>query len=180
MPKVRLRSTSLPEPVDAEVLREDQRRPGTLRVVLDGTAHEVEVGGGAGGSWLMLRGRIVPYCAIREGDTVLVWLGGRTYEFSVVRPTPRRAGGSVAAAAAAGTDITAAMPGTVLKVNVQRGDSFAANAALIVMESMKMEMTLAAPFAGTVNEVSCKPGELVEVGRVLARLEPAKRDGNAS
>lgn len=180
MAKIRLQSATSPEPAEVEVSREGGEHAGRLRVVIDGSPHAVEHGGDPGKRWLRIRGRVVPYYAFRDDDRLQVWLGGRTYEFHIVKPTARRAGGAAAAAAAAGTEITAAMPGTVLKVNVKPGDSFEANAALIVMESMKMEMTLSVPFAGTVKELSCKPGEMVEVGRLLARLEPAKNNAQAT
>ena len=48
------------------------------------------------------------------------------------------------------------------------------------MESMKMEMTLSAPFAGTVKAIHCTPGELVETGRLLAELEPVATHADAS
>jgi biotin carboxyl carrier protein len=42
------------------------------------------------------------------------------------------------------------------------------------MESMKMEMTLSVPGPTVVKEVLCREGELVEMGELLARLEPAR------
>jgi len=67
------------------------------------------------------------------------------------------------------------MPGSILHVNASPGDVFAAHAPLVVMVSMKMEMTLTVPHAGKVKEVCCQPGQLVEIGAVLMRFEELER-----
>ena len=63
------------------------------------------------------------------------------------------------------------MPGTILKLVAAPGDVVRAGQALLVMESMKMEMTVEAPQAGRVAEIHCRPGELVPTGARLVRLE---------
>jgi biotin carboxyl carrier protein len=64
------------------------------------------------------------------------------------------------------------MPGLVLDVRAKAGDTVAAGAVLVVLEAMKMEHSLAAPWAGTVKSVSVKPGDRVEEGADLVVLEP--------
>ncbi len=71
------------------------------------------------------------------------------------------------------------MPGTILKVFVSVGQRFEAHAPLVVMESMKMEMTLSAPHPGKVKEVACRPGQLVAMGAVLMRFDE-KGDAGAT
>ena len=62
------------------------------------------------------------------------------------------------------------MPGTVVAVNVKPGDKVEAGQALLVMEGMKMEFTLAAPVAGVVERVHCEPGQSVEADAVLVDI----------
>ena len=69
-------------------------------------------------------------------------------------------------------DIVAPMPGKVIAVDVAQGDTVEAGQRLLVLEAMKMEHALAAPFAGTVAELSVSAGSQVHVEALLARVEP--------
>jgi 3-methylcrotonyl-CoA carboxylase alpha subunit len=63
------------------------------------------------------------------------------------------------------------MPGTVLAVNVVAGDAVKKGAGLVVMEAMKMEISLNAPFDGVVAAVNARVGERVGEGVVVVRVE---------
>ena len=68
----------------------------------------------------------------------------------------------------------APMPGKVLRVLVQVGQSVEANAPLLVLEAMKMEHTIRAPHAGVVGELRVAPGDQVTGQQLLVVLsEPA-------
>ena len=71
------------------------------------------------------------------------------------------------AATAAGEAVTAPMPGTILKVNVQNGQAVKAGDLLCVLEAMKMENEIMAPKAGTVAQVVTSKGASVSTGDVL-------------
>ena len=66
--------------------------------------------------------------------------------------------------------LVAPMPGLVVRVTVQPGDTVQAGQALVVMEAMKMENELRAPAAGTVKAVLVQPGTKVEKGATLVEL----------
>jgi len=59
----------------------------------------------------------------------------------------------------------------VLEVRVAVGDEVAAGQALGMMEAMKMELSLKAPFAGTVTSVDVRAGEQVPLGATLIVVE---------
>ena len=67
--------------------------------------------------------------------------------------------------------ITAQMPGTVLAVNIEHGQEVTAGETLGVLEAMKMELALKAPFDGTVTQVGARAGEQVAMGAVLFVVE---------
>jgi acetyl/propionyl-CoA carboxylase alpha subunit len=64
--------------------------------------------------------------------------------------------------------LTATMPGTVVRINVEAGQVVAAGATILSIEAMKMEHAIAAPHGGIVSEVNVSVGEAVQVGTVLA------------
>ncbi|HEU4820657.1 MAG TPA: biotin/lipoyl-containing protein [Qipengyuania sp.] len=68
-------------------------------------------------------------------------------------------------------DIIAPMPGKVIAVDVAEGDQVTAGQRLIVLEAMKMEHALTAPFDGIVTELSVSAGSQVQVEAVLAVVE---------
>ncbi|QBB70219.1 acetyl/propionyl/methylcrotonyl-CoA carboxylase subunit alpha [Pseudolysobacter antarcticus] len=76
----------------------------------------------------------------------------------------------VASAQKVGDRITAPMPGRIVLVKVAPGDAVDEGQELLVMEAMKMEITLRAPRAASIETVQAQPGEFVEADSVLIKL----------
>ena len=72
-----------------------------------------------------------------------------------------------AAVTGAGEAVNAPMPGTILKVNVNNGDTVKEGQVLVVLEAMKMENEIMAPKSGTVNQVLVSRGASVDTGAPL-------------
>lgn len=77
-------------------------------------------------------------------------------------------------ASAADGAILAPMPGKVIAVDVAEGDTVTAGQRLMVLEAMKMEHALTAPFDGTVTELNASEGGQVQVEAVLCVVEPSE------
>jgi 3-methylcrotonyl-CoA carboxylase alpha subunit len=79
------------------------------------------------------------------------------------------AGGQASAADGA---IIAPMPGKVIAVDVAEGQAVTAGQRLMVLEAMKMEHALTAPFDGVVEGLAVSAGSQVQVEAVLCRVVP--------
>lgn len=69
-----------------------------------------------------------------------------------------------------GTTISAPMPGTILKVNVEKGASVKKGDVLVVLEAMKMENDIQAPVDGTIIAVQTSKGASVDTGAPLVTI----------
>ncbi|MFC4770262.1 acetyl-CoA carboxylase biotin carboxyl carrier protein subunit [Effusibacillus consociatus] len=67
--------------------------------------------------------------------------------------------------------VLASMAGNVWKVLVKPGDTVEAGQDVVILESMKMEIPIAADFGGKVKEVKINEGDFVNEGDVLVELE---------
>jgi acetyl/propionyl-CoA carboxylase alpha subunit len=71
------------------------------------------------------------------------------------------------------SSITAPMPGTVIKVLVEPGTHVTARQPVVVLEAMKMETPLVAPYDATVRAVRVSEGDRVARGALLVELDAA-------
>lgn len=68
-------------------------------------------------------------------------------------------------------EITAPMPGKVVRVLVEAGEEVEAGAGLVVVEAMKMQNEMKSPRAGAVVSIKVSAGDTVEAGTLLAVIE---------
>jgi acetyl-CoA/propionyl-CoA carboxylase, biotin carboxylase, biotin carboxyl carrier protein len=113
---------------------------------------------------------------VREGEAV--WVVDP--DVGPVRFAPLA--GDADAAAHGEASLEAPMPGTVVQLRVEPGAAVAAGETLVVLESMKMEIAIAAPRDGVVETVSIAAGDQVDRGAVLIELaeETVTSDGGAA
>jgi 3-methylcrotonyl-CoA carboxylase alpha subunit len=105
----------------------------------------------------------------KDGDDLIVFDEGRYFQFSLaVRGTGHRS--------AHDGDIIAPMPGKVIAVDVAQGDTVSSGQRLLVLEAMKMEHALTAPFDGTVSELNVSEGAQVQVEALLAVVEASPQE----
>ena len=110
------------------------------------------------------------FVAVGEGGTEdirRVWLDGQAWTVTKHDARTRRRDNASDAANGA---LSAAMPGQVREVLVAEGETVLAGAPLVILEAMKMEMRITAPFAGIVSTLHCSTGDVVERGQLLVEL----------
>jgi biotin carboxyl carrier protein len=113
-----------------------------------------------------------PVYAYRHDTFLDIWLDGKTTRLRLESPDARLRQRKAHGDGHADTTVTAPMPGSILSVKASVGDTVDKNQPLVVMESMKMELTLGAPCRGIVRLLSASPGQQVNLGDLLAELEP--------
>ncbi|GGL27844.1 acetyl/propionyl/methylcrotonyl-CoA carboxylase subunit alpha [Nocardia jinanensis] len=72
--------------------------------------------------------------------------------------------------------LLAPMPGSVIRLGATVGSPVTAGQPILWLEAMKMEHTVAAPADGVLSAVNVEVGQQVEVGAVLAVVDPAAQD----
>ncbi|MDG2221863.1 MAG: biotin/lipoyl-binding protein [Rubripirellula sp.] len=106
-----------------------------------------------------------------EGNMVTV--DGKVYRVGI---QPHEAtggstgGGSTGTAGGSVTEVKSQMPGAVYKQLLKSGDRVRAGEAILILEAMKMEMEVASPVDGTVDEIKFAVGDQVHTGQVLATI----------
>ena len=83
---------------------------------------------------------------------------------------PAPAPAAAPAASGGSGDVISPMPGTVLRLNVNNGDTVASGDVILILEAMKMENEIVAPIAGTVS-LSVSVGQTVDTDALLAVVE---------
>jgi biotin carboxyl carrier protein len=134
------------QPTDADAIAVAQD---TFSILLEGQSHEVRVSPTADG---VLTLRAAEREFIGEVFDPRVWRGRR----------------HAAMEAEGRQQITAPMPGKVVRVLVQTGDKVEAGQGLVVVEAMKMQNEVRSPKSGTVERLLAREGQPVNAGEVLA------------
>ena len=82
-------------------------------------------------------------------------------------PAPAAAPAPAPAASGSGTPVTAPMPGNILDIKVNVGDSVKENQVVIILEAMKMENEIITSVAGKVTGINVTKGQTVASGDTL-------------
>jgi biotin carboxyl carrier protein len=142
------------------------------RAVVDGVACLVEWSLAAPGFAIVtVDGERQEFNWTKSGEALVCWLGG--CEFHCRYDDPRQLSHSVSADEGA---LTARLPGTVVMVGVKPGERVAPGSILMVIEAMKMEHAVLAPYAGIVGDIHFEVGHKVPAGATLIELQRLTAD----
>ncbi len=144
-------------------------------IVLDGDSEPLEVDmSPVGGSILVrFRHRTVTGFARRSSGGWQISIDGRVFDVRVddERAHRIRQLAAVAAPSESGSEVRAPMPGLIVRIAVEEGQTVDAGESLVVMEAMKMENELRAESAGVVTGVLVQPGSTVDREDLLITIE---------
>jgi biotin carboxyl carrier protein len=144
---------------------------GRFRVVVDGRERVVDSRQTGDGSFSLLIEHATAEVSVTwRGDEYAVAAGGRTHRIRLLDERARRRR-ERHGSADGGNEVRAQMPGKVVAVLVAAGATVERGQGLLVIEAMKMENEIAAPRAGTIAELKVQPGQPVESGELLIRIE---------
>jgi biotin carboxyl carrier protein len=120
------------------------------------------------GTWsILIDGRSYAVAILGAGE---ISVNGRVFHIDVFDPRELR-GRRSAADSSGPQSVTAPMPGRVIRVLVEPGQTVAADEGLIVVEAMKMQNEMKAPRAGRVAAIKTVAGATVSAGDVLLVIE---------
>jgi biotin carboxyl carrier protein len=126
--------------------------PNTFSILLNGESHQV---------------RIAP----RSDGSLTLYSGSAEYHAEVNDPRVWRGRKHGALEAEGRQQITAPMPGKIVRVLVSEGDSVEAGQGLLVVEAMKMQNEIRSGKAGRVEKLLAKENQAVNAGDILAWVE---------
>ena len=126
--------------------------PNTFSVLLNGESYQIRV-------------------APRADGTLTLYTGLAEYRAEVSDPRVWRGRRHGALEVEGRQQITAPMPGKVVRVLVSEGDAVEAGQGLLVVEAMKMQNEIRSPKSGKVEKLFAKENQAVNAGDVLAWVE---------
>jgi len=126
-------------------------RPGVLSLHIDGKAFR---------------------CVLEESaEGTVVYVGGKRLPYRVDDPRSLKSRRARHGGAEGPKPVTAPMPGRVVRVLPNVGDTVEAQQGIVVIEAMKMQNELKSPKAGKVVQLRAQAGDTVAAGDVLAVIE---------
>lgn len=132
-------------PLEADAVR---IAPGIYSVLVEGKSLEVRIG--------------------PDGEGLRLVVGDREWRAEIRDPREWRRNRGGAAEAQGRQQVSAPMPGKIVRVLVETGDSVDAKQGLFVVEAMKMQNEIRSPKSGKVERLLVTEGQTVNAGEALA------------
>ncbi len=157
-----------PKEGDPVAIRAWHGEPATRLELPDGAGLAILAPEQDGRRRIQLDGVSRPVTLVRAGEEIVVVLDGANHLFRHHDPLAPQA-----AETAAALRVTAPIPARVTRILAVAGEKVEKGAPLLILEAMKMELTLTAPLDGIVAEIRPRLGDMVEEGTDLVRFAEA-------
>ena len=124
---------------------------------------------GSGEYFIYVDGRKQRAFVAVDDENTYIHMEGKAVTIQRIVPFEKIMGGD--GADGSGSSLLAPMPGTVISVNCEPGQQVSEGDVLMVIESMKLETTVAAPREGIVEQVNFSAGDTFDQKALLVSLQ---------
>ena len=143
-----------------------ERRQNQYFIMYDNTEYTVEAEELTPGHLKIKLGDRVIKCVITKGENEkLVFVAGDVFKVKNVELT----GTKITKKKEEG-DLSSPISGKIVNVKIKKGDKVKKGDILLVIEAMKMEYLIRAPYDGKVEKVNFKEKDLIEIGQITVEL----------
>jgi biotin carboxyl carrier protein len=142
-----------------------------LRCTIDGAALEADAVEIARGIYsILIEGESLEVRVEPDGGGLRLTIADREWRAEVRDPREWRRNRGGASEAEGQQQVTAPMPGKIIRVLVQAGDAVDVKQGLFVVEAMKMQNEIRSPKSGKVERLLVTEGQTVNAGEALATI----------
>ena len=125
----------------------------TRKVIIDGKEFEVELE--------------------QDGETWIATVEGKSFNIVIPNSAPVKKQRKTDSSKSNKSGIISAnIPGKIVTIEVEKGDTVAEGQVILILEAMKMQNEIQAAVSGTVTEISCKEGDSIEANVPLVVITP--------
>lgn len=143
-----------------------ERRENQFFITYDNNEYTVEASELKPGQLEVKIGERIIKCLISEGeDEKFVFLDGNVFKVKRVELTGRKKTDKKEG------DLNSPISGTVVNVKVHEGKQVKKNDVIMVIEAMKMEYLIRAPYTGLVKKIFFQEKDQIEIGKITAEIE---------
>jgi len=143
-----------------------ERRHNQYFIMYDNTEYTVEAEELKPGQLKIKLGDRMIKCVITEGETEkLVFVAGDVFKVKKVELT-----GAKKTKKKEEGDLSSPISGRIVNVKVKKGDNVKKGDILMVIEAMKMEYLIRAPYDGKVSKINFKEKDQIEIGQITVEL----------
>jgi len=143
-----------------------ERRDDTFFVTYDNNEYTITVEESKPGQLKIRLGDRVIKCVISEGqDKKFVFVDGNVFNVKRVELTGKKT------AQKKEEDLNSPISGTIVEIQVKPGQVVQKDDVIMVIEAMKMEYLIRAPYAGKVTKIHFKEKDQVEIGQLTAEVQ---------